>query len=415
MTTRLIPTTRAVRFLIALLLGTAIVIGGQAFQVEARAASVQWVDGGDDSPCLNDDNGRALDALPSDQWCTPINGCYQGDDGKWVLPSRKTGIWQGNPSDVRYADEITTTPTPKPTTPKPTTPKPTTGTGTGTGTGTNTPTNGLGVVAGEVAAAGAPTAPEAPVLTVKKSRVTVTWKASANAALESVTGYSLSFTDADPVALDAATTKYTFKSLDDGTYRAAIRAVNASGESVSSPPSEPVTVGKPITDIKGELEVTGDLEPGASVVITGTDFAADVPELTLELHSDPVVLDTVATDAEGGFSTTVTVPADIPDGAHQLVVLHEGVEVVSTPVQVGAVVQEKAAAAAPGETVPPYAGLAILAVLAAAGVGALVWHVLTGRRRRDNRAGWVRVPISTDGPTESPSARPLSPTTVGVS
>ena len=126
MTTPLLRTPRIVRLLAAVVLSTVMVLTGQAFHVSASAADITWVDGGDDSPCLNDDKGRALDALPADQFCTPIPGCYQGDDGKWVLPSRKNGIWQGDASQVRYADEAAATPTPVPTTPKPTTPKPTT-------------------------------------------------------------------------------------------------------------------------------------------------------------------------------------------------------------------------------------------------------------------------------------------------
>lgn len=99
---------------------------------DQRAAGVEWVDGGDDSPCLNDDNGRALTSLPSEKWCTPIVGCYQDDVGKYVYPSRKTGIWQGDPSQVRYADEVATTvrptvpPTTRPTVPPTTTPAPAT-------------------------------------------------------------------------------------------------------------------------------------------------------------------------------------------------------------------------------------------------------------------------------------------------
>lgn len=394
MTSKFLRLPRPLHLLMAFALATTILLSTQALLVPAKAASITWVDGGDDQPCLNDDKGRALDALPTDQWCTPISGCYQDDDGKFVLPSRKTGIWQGNPNDVKYADEIKATPTPKPT-PKPTTKptakpvtKPTTKpTGPTTDTAADagapsTSTDSLGVDENEVVAAGAPSAPAAPVLTVKGEDVTVTWQAGADAELESVTGYVLRFSGADPVQVDAATTTHTFTDLPDGTYRAAVRAVNEAGESPSSPPSEIATVGKPVTEIVGTVAVTGDLEPGAEVTVTGTGFAADVPELTLELHSTPVVLGTVATDAKGGFTTAVTIPETVEAGEHSLVVLFDGTEISSTPVEVGgAEVAAAAATSEVAETVPPHAGLAILVVLALAGVASLTWHVLTGRRR----------------------------------
>lgn len=196
------------------------------------------------------------------------------------------------------------------------------------------------------------------------------------------------------------TTSHTFKGLEDGTYRAAVRAVNSAGPSVSSTPSDPAVIGTPIADTKGEVTVDGDLVPGSSVILTGAGYAADVPELTIELHSDPVVLGTVATDADGGFTTTVTIPAEVPQGQHSIVVLHEGVEVTSTPVEVApvAVAAETTAAAAEGETVPPYTGLAILAVLGALGIGSLAWHLVTGSRRR------ARVRFA------QPATTPLAPT-----
>lgn len=395
MTSKSLRLPRPLHLLLAFALATTILLSGQGLLVPAKAASITWVDGGDDQPCLNDDMGRALDALPADQWCTPISGCYQDDDGKYVLPSRKTGIWQGNPNDVKYADEIKAEPTPKPTakpttkptakpvakpTAKPTT-KPTTKKSVDTGAPTTT-TDSLGVDENEVVAEGAPSAPAAPVLTVDGKDVTVTWQASPDAELESVTGYVLRFSGADPVQVDAATTTHTFTDLPDGTYRAAVRAVNEAGESPSSPPSEIATVGKPVTEVVGTVAVTGDLEPGAAVTVTGTGFAADVPELTLELHSTPVVLGTVATDANGGFTTAVTIPETVEAGEHSLVVLFDGTEISSTPVEVGgAEVAAAAAVTEVAETVPPHTGLAILVVLALAGVASLTWHVLTGRRR----------------------------------
>ncbi|WP_147543750.1 fibronectin type III domain-containing protein [Aeromicrobium massiliense] len=428
---------RAVRWLLAVLISLVMVIGSQAVHVKADAAEVQWVDGADDSFCLNDDRGRALDALPAEAWCTPIPGCYQDDDGVWVLPSRKTGIWQGDPKKVRYADEVkaepkpttpttsapkpsTSKPTKKPTTERPTSPKPGTPAPSTDTTTTDAPAD-LGVDEQEVAVTGAPTAPAAPVLTVKGKDVTVAWQATPDAELESVTGYVVRFTGAQPVTVDATTTTHTFTGLADGSYRAAVRAVNAAGESVSSPPSDPATVGTPVVDVKGTVAVEGELAPGASVTITGTGYAPNVPELALELHSDPVALGTVATDAQGGFTTTVTIPETVPVGAHQVVVLHEGQQVTASPVEVVAAAGATDAAteetAAPvAERVPPHTGLAILAVLALAGIGSLVWHLATGRRRR--RASGQTGPDDTvvlPAPVaaQDVAPRPLTPSGVG--
>ena len=53
--------------------------------------------------------------------------------------------------------------------------------------------------------------------------------------------------------------------------------------------------------------------------VFGRDFAANT-DLTVELRSTPVTLGTVATDAAGAFSTTVTIPATTDPGAHRIVV-----------------------------------------------------------------------------------------------
>ncbi|MFI5426918.1 hypothetical protein [Aeromicrobium sp. UC242_57] len=62
MSTSLSGTGRARRFVLALLVGSGLVLSSQAIYVQSDAASsVQWVDGGDDDNCLNDDSGRSCD------------------------------------------------------------------------------------------------------------------------------------------------------------------------------------------------------------------------------------------------------------------------------------------------------------------------------------------------------------------
>lgn len=58
---------------------------------------------------------------------------------------------------------------------------------------------------------------------------------------------------------------------------------------------------------------------GELLVVTGTGFAADT-ELEIWLYSAPVRLATVTSNAEGGFSVTVQVPAGFDAGEHHIVV-----------------------------------------------------------------------------------------------
>jgi hypothetical protein len=59
--------------------------------------------------------------------------------------------------------------------------------------------------------------------------------------------------------------------------------------------------------------------PGGSITVGGGGFMAHT-QLTVELHSTPVVVGTTTTDAFGNYSVAVVIPADTPSGQHQLVV-----------------------------------------------------------------------------------------------
>jgi fibronectin type III domain protein len=436
--------------LAAMVLVPLLMLALQGLTFQAKAADLDWVDGGDDQLCLQDDTGAAL-SHPEIEQCAPIIGCETGEtNGRaWIRFPTRNGVWQpkGEYADylVLYGNEqppsATPTPTPTPTasptpstspnpgtstptpgTSNPTTPatgdpgdKPTKGAGgkpggkpsTSPTPGVTTPpvasdADDLGLDEDEEVVAGAPTAPAAPTVTVDGKDVTVTWAATADAELEGVTGYVLRFSGADPVETDAATTSHTFTGLADGNYRAAVRAVNQAGESPSSPPSDVATVGAPITEVLGSVTVEGDLTPGATVTLTGAGYAPNVPELVLELHSTPVQIGAVATDQTGGFVTTVTLPADVEPGEHHVVVLYDGTEITSTAVQLVAAAVDAAtedvAAAEPAETVPPQIGVLILAALAALGFAALGWHLLSGRRRRRlrlDRGGGRQLPVTT--------------------
>jgi len=57
---------------------------------------------------------------------------------------------------------------------------------------------------------------------------------------------------------------------------------------------------------------------GSTVEISGAGFPASA-DVRIELHSDPVVLGTVRTDAQGALALTATVPASTPAGSHEIV------------------------------------------------------------------------------------------------
>ncbi|MDR3225968.1 MAG: hypothetical protein LBT52_06735, partial [Clostridiales Family XIII bacterium] len=93
-----------------------------------------------------------------------------------------------------------------------------------------------------------------------------------------------------------------------------------------------------IIETIGEIEVTGtegsSLHEGSEVVIKGTGFYGDVSGIDIEIHSTPTVLGTVASDADGNFEATVLIPEGIEEGAHNIVALYKGTELVRAPIEV---------------------------------------------------------------------------------
>jgi hypothetical protein len=122
--------------------------------------------------------------------------------------------------------------------------------------------------------------------------------------------------------------------------------------------------------------------PGQQITVTGSGYQAD-ESITLELHSATVVLAQVSTDANGSFSTSVTIPADTSAGSHLLVAVGGTsscpVDPITLTIQGGAGVE-------PGSTgrLPAFTGVAIAsALLIAAGLLAVgLVAARAGRRRR---------------------------------
>ena len=183
------------------------------------------------------------------------------------------------------------------------------------------------------------------------------------------------------------TTTHTFTDVRDGVYRATVSAVYASGSPETSGSSDKVTIGQDPTQVRGTVTVAGDLTAGERVVVAGRGFARNVPDLSVELHSDPVLLAEVQTDGKGRFEVEALLPETVEAGDHHVVVLYDGVELSSNPVTVAAAVSA-AASEAPTDTVAAAApesssrgGLLLLLGLVGATAVALGGHAVTKRRR----------------------------------
>ncbi len=129
-------------------------------------------------------------------------------------------------------------------------------------------------------------------------------------------------------------------------------AAVASTPGTSAPdPSEGVRVSVEITErevpVGPRVVVVGEgpFVVGGELVVRGTGLA---PHTTYEvwLESEPVLLGTVTTDADGAFELTATIPADTLPGEHhvRLVAPGDGADVLSEPFLV---------LAAPGEPQEP--------------------------------------------------------------
>jgi hypothetical protein len=64
---------------------------------------------------------------------------------------------------------------------------------------------------------------------------------------------------------------------------------------------------------------TTNPQPGATFTISSSGMPAN-SNVRLELHSDPILLKTVTTDANGSFSTSVTLPDGVT-GTHTIVAI----------------------------------------------------------------------------------------------
>lgn len=119
------------------------------------------------------------------------------------------------------------------------------------------------------------------------------------------------------------------------------------------------------------------IHAGGSLVIHGSGFVGNVNDLELEIHSEKVVnLGTTATSEDGSFEKVVTIPEDLEEGFHDIVVKYQGQEIATQNIKVGPKVADTffkaltAGFSAQNKGLLP--GILILTGLFAAGAAALL-------------------------------------------
>lgn len=190
---------------------------------------------------------------------------------------------------------------------------------------------GAGPASGSVAVTpvAPPPGPVAPPTAVAGvSSVTVGWAASSG---RDVTGYTvLSSHGQVACEVDEDVTSCVVGAVAGEAVTFQVVTHSRWGESVPSVPSLPVVPSAPavppappaaapptLTTSAGPIT---SVTVGQSVTVIGTGF---VPFSTavVVMYSEPQVLGTAVTDATGAFRLTVTVPTDLPAGAHTFVAL----------------------------------------------------------------------------------------------
>ncbi|RBY74433.1 hypothetical protein DQ238_21915 [Geodermatophilus sp. TF02-6] len=176
-----------------------------------------------------------------------------------------------------------------------------------------------------VPAPNAPGAPRGVTATAERAQVEVSWQAPSSGA--AVDHYVVTLS---PGGQTCTTTGLTclFGATAGTAYTATVVAV--SGDDVTGPEAHSgrtATAASPVVPVEApttDLTLTTDeglittAAPGQEITVIGTGFLP-FSTATIVIYSDPIVLGTVVTDADGDFSKPVTVPTDLAPGQHSLV------------------------------------------------------------------------------------------------
>jgi hypothetical protein len=121
---------------------------------------------------------------------------------------------------------------------------------------------------------------------------------------------------------------------------------------------------------------------GSKVVVRGEDFAGDVKNLTIEIHSEtPQLLFTIDTAVDGSFEAEVTLPDNLEIGKHDIIIFYEGTPIVKKIIEISKGAEPILPTTADGEhnqngINTTTAGIILLALLFVASIGALAsWKV----------------------------------------
>lgn len=218
------------------------------------------------------------------------------------------------------------------------------GPGAWSGTATTTPRTAAAAPAGLAATPG-------------DAALDVTWQAPADDGGAAVTGYVVevsadsgaTWQPVDAAAVTGTTARVS--GLANGrVHGVRVAAVTAAGTGAWASTSATPFVLRPLLSGPGGTVVPGTvLRPGDRVTLALADLPAGAA-VALELHSTPVTLAAGTVAADGTVTLSGALPADVPLGAHHLVVLLGGVGTAVDPVSVA--VQVVAAPAAPGAPAP---------------------------------------------------------------
>ncbi|MGH3494920.1 MAG: hypothetical protein ACRDQ1_17025 [Sciscionella sp.] len=125
------------------------------------------------------------------------------------------------------------------------------------------------------------------------------------------------------------------------------------------------------------------VQPGDTITVNGSGFPANT-SVALTVHSTPMSLGSIHTDANGSFSDTVTIPSSLVGSNHKIVAASASTTCSFDPFgtqQVAAAQSSKATSGVGGLATTGFAALtaSVIAVALLAGGGLLL---LLGRRRR---------------------------------
>ncbi|MDZ8200380.1 immunoglobulin-like domain-containing protein [Microbacterium sp. SSW1-59] len=165
--------------------------------------------------------------------------------------------------------------------------------------------------------------------------------------------------------------------VDDGIVTVSVAAgdglvIEVGGQAEPTPTPTPTDPAGPVLSLSATT-----VEAGGSLGLTARGLVAG-EAVGVELHSEPVLLESVVADAEGALATTVTIPAETAPGTHEIVLVAESGATVSAEITVmaptaaggGADGADGADLAVTGSPAP--LGLLLLAVALVVGGGALV-------------------------------------------